>query len=369
MGLMDGAYPTQQERLNFYQRLLVQLRSNPQLEAAALTSRFRMTFVFNGPGALPIEIEGRVYKENKDRPTTSVEQISEGYHESLEVRMLEGRDFKTDDSDQKLPVAIVNAAFAKKHFPGDSALGRRFRTVANNGALFGPWRTIIGVTPDLRMVGPFNNPNVDDTGFYLPFAAAITGPVPDQPAVSQFATVIARPRAGQRAAALIETLRREVIKVDGNLPLYFIETPAEGQSSFIAQNKIIAIMVGLFGVVAVILASVGLYGVMSFSVNQRLQEFGVRMALGADGLRILGLVLRQGAWQIGLGLAGGLGLALLLGALGRSQLQVVFFNTSPTDPLTYLAVAGLLVLVSLAATLIPAQRATKVNPIDALRSE
>jgi putative ABC transport system permease protein len=369
MGLMDGDYPTQQDRLNFYQRLLVQLRGNPQFDSAALTSRFRMTFVFNGPGAIPIEIEGRTYKDNKDRPNTNLEQISEGYHESLGVRILEGRDFKADDSDQKLPVAIVNAAFAKKHFPKESAVGRRFRTVANNGVLFGPWRTIVGVAPDLRMAGPFNNPNVDDTGFYLPIAAAITGPTPDQPAVSQFATVIVRPRGGQRAAALADALRREAAKVDGNLPLYFIETPADGQNSFIAQNRIIAIMVGLFGVVAVILASVGLYGVMSFSVNQRTQEFGVRMALGADAKRILGMVLRQGAWQTGLGLTVGLGLAFLLGTLGRAQLQAIFFNTSPTDPLTYAAVAGLLILVSLVAAFIPAKRATRINPLDALRAE
>jgi|CXWL01.1.fsa_nt_gi predicted permease len=369
MGLMDGAYPTQQDRLNFYRRLLVQLRSNPQFESASLTSRFRMTFVFNGPGALPIEIEGRTYKDNKDRPNTNLEQISEGYYDSLGARLLEGRDFQSDDSDQKQPVAIVNAAFAKKHFPGESALGRRFRTVANNGVLFGPWRTIIGVASDMRMAGPFNNPNVDDTGFYLPFASALTGPTPDQPAVSQFATVIVRPRGGQRAAALADALRREAAKVDGNLPLYFIETPAEGQNSFIAQNRIIAIMVGIFGVVAVILASVGLYGVMSFSVNQRTQEFGVRMALGADSSRILGMVLRQGAWQIGLGLAGGLGVAFLLGTLGRTQLQAVFFNTSPTDPLTYGAVAALLIVVSLFAALIPAQRATRINPLDALRAE
>ena len=369
MGLMDGDYPTQQDRLNFYRRLLVQLRSTPQFDSASLSSRFRMTFVFNGPGALPIEIEGKTYKDNKDRPNTSLEQISEGYHESLGVRILEGRDFNSDDSDQKQPIAIVNAAFAKKHFPGQSALGRRFRTVANNGALFGPWRTIVGVAPDLRMAGPFNNPNIDDTGFYLPFASALTGPTPDQPAVSQFATVIVRPRGGQRAAALTDVLRREAGKVDGNLPLYFIETPADGQNSFIAQNRIIAIMVGVFGVVAVILASVGLYGVMSFSVNQRSQEFGVRMALGADTSRILGLVLRQGGGQIGLGLTGGLGLAFLLGSLGRAQLQNFFFNTSPTDPLTYGTVALLLALVSFGAAIIPARRATRVDPMIALRAE
>ncbi len=369
MGLMDGDYPTQQDRLNFYQRLLVQLRSNPQFDSAALTSRFRMTFVFNGPGALPIEIEGKEYKDDKDRPNTSLEQISEGYFEALGVKLLEGRDFNADDSDQKQPVAIVNGAFARKHFAGQSAVGRRFRTVANNGTLFGPWRTIVGVCADLRMAGPFNNANVDDTGFYLPFASAVTGPVPDQPSVSQFATVIARPRGGQPAIALADALRREVNKVDGNLPLYFIETPAGGQSSFIAQNRIVAIMVGIFGVVAVILASVGLYGVMSFSVNQRTQEFGVRMALGADSGRILQLVLRQGAVQIALGLGIGLGLTYVLASAGRAQLLNFFFETSPTDLRSYLAVGVLVAIVSLLAAFVPARRATRVDPMTALRSE
>ncbi len=369
MGLMDGAYPTPQDRINFYQRLLVQLRSTPQFADAALTSRFRMTFVFNGPGALPIEIEGREYKDNKDRPNTSLEQVSDGYFRALGVKILEGRDFTSEDSDQRLPVAIVNAAFAKKHFPGESAPGRRFRTVASNGTLFGPWRTIVGVSTDLRMAGPFNNPNIDDTGFYLPSVSTIIGPTPEQPSVSQFATVIARPPGGQRADALADILRREVAKVDGNLPLYFIETPAAGQNSFIAQNRIVAIMVGIFGVVAVILASVGLYGVMSFSVNQRAQEFGVRMALGADTGRILAMVLRQGLWQIVLGLVVGLGLTYVLAFVGRTQLQGFFFGISPTDLPSYLAVGALVALVSLLAALIPARRATRVDPMIALRAE
>lgn len=369
MGLMDGDYPTAQARINFYQRLLTQLRSSPQFADAALTSRFRMTFVFNGPGALPIEIEGREYKDNSDRPNTSLEQVSDGYFRTLGVRVLEGRDFTADDSDQRLPVAIVNAAFARKHFGGESALGRRFRTVSNNGTLFGPWRTIVGVSPDLRMAGPFNNPNIDDTGFYLPFVSTLTGPVPEQPIASQFATVIAQPPRGQRADVLAEALRREVTKVDGNLPIYFVETPAAGQDSFIAQNRIITIMVGIFGVVAVILASVGLYGVMSFSVNQRGQEFGVRMALGADAKRILTMVLRQGLWQIALGLVVGLGLTYVLALVARGQLQTFFFGITPTDLPSYLTVGVLVAVVSIFAALVPAQRATRVDPLVALRAE
>ncbi|HYC69958.1 MAG TPA: ABC transporter permease [Opitutaceae bacterium] len=365
MGLMDGDYPTQKDRQVFYDRLVRELRLHPEFEAAALTNRFRMTF----SGNAPIEIEGKEYKDNRDRPTTNFESIAGDFFAVTGQRILDGRAFTEDDLDQKLPVAVVGAGFAKKHFGTESAVGRRFRTVGNNGTLFGPWRTIVGVVSDVRMLGPFNNPNVDEYGFYTPFYATVFGPVTPEPFVAQFATIVVKPRGGVRADALAESLRRAVKKVDGNLPLYFVGTPASNQASFTAQNRIVTIMVGIFGVVAVGLASVGLYGVMSFSVTQRTQEFGVRMALGADAARILGMVLRQGAWQIGIGLALGLGITMTLGATLRGQLQNFFFNTSPTDPVVYLAVAVLLALIAFVAALVPARRATRVDPMAALRSE
>jgi putative ABC transport system permease protein len=365
MGLMDGDYPTQAARRQFFDRLLRELRAYPEFEAVALTNRFRM--VFSGNGA--IEIEGREYKENKDRPNTNFEQVSPGFFDVTRQRLVEGRFFNDDDTDQKQPVAIVNAAFAKKHFGTDSPVGRRFRTVGNNGTQFNAWRTIIGVVSDVRMLGPFNNPNTDETGFYVPFYATVYGAIEAEPTVNQFATVAVRPRGGQRADGLATVLRREVNKVDGNLPLYFVETPAVSQDVFIAQNKIVAWMVGIFGIVAFILAFVGLYGVMSFSVNQRAQEFGVRMALGADNLRILGMVLRQGMLQIAIGLGVGLGLTFALAAAAREQLATFFFGISPTDVPTYLGVGVLVAAITLVAALVPARRATKVDPMVALRAE
>ncbi|MFZ5495214.1 MAG: ABC transporter permease [Verrucomicrobiota bacterium] len=364
MGLMDGDYPTQAARRQFFDRLLRELRAYPEFEAVALTNRFRMVFSGNGP----IEIEGREYKENKDRPNTSFEQVSPGFFDVTGQRLIEGRAFNDDDTDQKDPVAIVNTAFARKHFGPDSPVGRRFRTVGNNGTQFNAWRTIIGVVSDVRMLGPFNNPNTDETGFYVPFYSTVFGAIGPEPAVNQFATVAVRPRGGQRADALATVLRREVNKVDGNLPLYFVETPAVSQEAFIAQNRIVAGMVAVFGAVAFILAFVGLYGVMSFSVNQRSQEFGVRMALGADNLRILSMVLRQGLWQIGLGLAVGLGLTFALAAVARAQLQNFFFQVSPTDVPTYLTVGILVAAITLLAAFVPARRATKVDPMVALRA-
>ncbi len=366
MGLMDGDYPNSAARKLFYDRLLAQVRTNPAIESAALTNRFRMVFSGNSP----IEVEGKVYKEEKDRPNTSFEQVSDGYFGVTGQKLREGRDFNADDLDAKLPVAIVNAFFARKHFGNESALGRRFRVSLNNGASFTPWRTIVGVVSDVRMLGPFNNQNVDAAGFYVPFFASLfTATAAAEPAAPQFGTLALRPRGGQRGEVLLDVLRTEVRKVDPNLPLYFVGTPKESFAVFTGGNRIIAVMFTLFGAVAMVLAAVGLYGVTSFSVNQRTQEFGIRMALGADQQRVMGMVLRQGAWQLGIGLGIGLTIALVIGTLAASQLQNFLTGITALDPATYLAVAALLSAVSFVATFVPARRATKVDPMVALRAE
>ena len=369
MALMDGDYPTPEARKLFFDRLMRELRASPDFENAALTNRFRMTFSGNGK----IEIEGRAYKtDDSDRPLANFEQVSEGYFDTLGAKIREGRDFNLDDTDMKLPVAIVNAAFAKKYYGTESALGRRFRTVGNNGQLFGPWRTIIGVVSTVRMQAPFNQPNVDATGFYVPYFSSTFGPVQPGPVSQQFATVIARPRGAAgpaRAHAVSASLQRTVNQVDANLPLYFVGTPRENQDTFLAQNRIVAAMFSIFGAVAIILSAVGLYGVMSFSVNQRTQEFGIRMALGADTNRILQMVLRQGAIQLAIGLALGLGLTLLATFAFGDAIANFLFQISPRDPLTYAAVGLLLTAVALISTLVPARRATLVDPMIALRAE
>ena len=367
MGLMDGDYPTPQARKLFYDRLVRELRSRPEFTAAALTNRFRMAFVPNPPART--EIEGKTYPADTDRPNVIVENISGDYFATLGIKIVEGRTFAEDDSDTKLPVAIVSAGFARKFFGHESALGRRIRTVANNGQLFGPWRTIVGVSATVRMFGPFNNPNVEEFGYYLPIYSPLFGPVQSEPAAPQFTTVLVRPRGQVRADSLATALQREVSKVNPNQPLYFVGTAKENQDSFVAQNRIIGTMFSIFGVVAVILASVGLYGVTAFSVNQRTQEFGIRMALGADSGRILRMVLRQGGVQVAVGLALGIGLSLAIGAAAGDAIQTVLFQVSPRDPLTYGAVALLLIIVSVFAVLVPARRATRVDPIIALRAE
>jgi predicted permease len=364
MGLMEGDYPTPESKKQFYDRLMTQLRQSPELGAVAFSSRFRMVF----SGNAPIEIDGKKY--DGPRPNANFEQVTGTFFDVTRQKLVEGRTFTDDDLDARQPVAIVNAGFALKHFGRESPVGRRLRTSNPDGTQAGPWRTIVGVVTNVRMTGPFNAPNVDESGFYVPFYSAPAGPLTSTaPFVNQFTTVIASPRPGASVDSLATVLRREVSKADPNLPLYFVGTPQSQLDGFVAQNRIVASMFSIFGIVAMVLASVGIYGVMSFSVSQRRQEFGVRMALGANARRILGGVLRQGVMQIGVGLAVGLGLAYALARLMDSGIQNTLFNVRGSDPTTYFFVGGMVTLVAFVAALVPAQRATRVDPIIALRND
>jgi putative ABC transport system permease protein len=364
VGLMEGDYPNSEARRLFYEKLVRELRATPEFESAALTNRFRMVFSGNGP----IEIEGKEYAKDADRTQANFEAVTPDFAATIGQKVIEGRYLTDEDSDQREPVAVVNATFARKHFGNESAVGRRFRTINQNGQNPGPWRKIVGVVTDVRMLGPFNNRN-DNAGFYVPFFSAPFGPAAPGPVANQFGTIVAKPRGGQRGESLLKAVTAAVQRVDPNLPPYFVETPKTSFDGFLGQNRIVATMFTIFGIVAVVLASVGLYGVQSFSVNQRTQEFGIRMALGADNRMILGMVFKQGAWQLGTGLLLGLGLTLTLGIVGRQGIQNFLFGITPTDPATYIAVALLLSTVAFFAVLIPARRATRVDPMIALRAE
>jgi putative ABC transport system permease protein len=363
IGLMEARYPTPRLRAAFYERLQRELRATPALAAVGFTSRYRMMLA----GDTTLEIEGRTYAGEGDRPTVHYENVSPGYFDALGARIGQGRDFNDVDSDRRLPVAIVNAAFARRHFGTASALGRRFRTTEPNGANPGPWRTIVGEVPTLRMQSPLSEG--DDSGFYVPFFSSAVGPASLDPTAPQFGTVIARPPAGQRPETLAGPLQAAVGRIDPDLPLYYVSTPQVAHGIFLAQDRMIAALLGLFGVVALSLASVGLYGITSFTVSQRTREFGVRLALGADRRRIFRLVLGQASRQLALGLLIGQGLALALATFFATEIRGRLYQVSPGDPVVFTTVAALLSLVSFAATFVPARRATRVDPMVALRAE
>ena len=187
---------------------------------------------------------------------------------------------------------------------------------------------------------------------------------------AQFCTIVVRPRAGQKAEILGPTLSRAVADLDSNLPTYFPGTPARFHHEILSGNRLIATLFTIFGIVAFVLSAVGLYGVMSFSVNQRTQEFGIRMALGADARRIFRMVMTQGAWQLAIGLVlGAGGIALLLGVVAAAALKNILFKVNALDPTIYFAVGGLLTLVAALSCFVPARRATRVDPMVALRYE
>ncbi|MEN3370822.1 MAG: putative transport system permease protein [Verrucomicrobiota bacterium] len=355
MGLMEGDYPSDDAKHQFFVRALRTLRSNPSFDNAAMSDRFRMTFAPNGQ----YEVDGQTYVTDRDRPRGNWESVSDGYFATLGLKMLEGRDFTIEDSDAKQPVAIVNTSFARKYFPGQSALGHQVRRF--NAAKQEPWRSIVGVAPDMLMQGPFNAQQ-DSVGFYVPLLAATPA--------AQFCTIVVRPQGGRNAVNMGPVLGKAVAELDSNLPTYFAGTPARLHDEILGVSRLTANLFTIFGAIAFMLSAVGLYGVMSFSVNQRTQEFGIRMALGADAKRIFRMVMQQGAWQLVIGLVLGTGAAaLLLGVLLAQALQNFLFKVKPLDPFVYLVVAGLLTLVAALSCFVPARRATRVNPMEALRTE
>ena len=364
LGLTDAQYATSDARKLFYDRLLVTLRESPDFRGAAITSRTRMV----SSSTTRIEIEGKVYREHRDRPETNWEKVSGGFAETIGQPVLEGRAIGDGDLDSRLPVAVVNEAFARRHFGRESPVGRRFRTVREDEQP-GPWRTIVGVTRTVRMVGVYSSSLLGDSGFYVPFYGTVEGPIPPAPAPEEFATVIVRPAAHVRAETMIPALRRAVEKADRDLPLDYVGTPAQHYDSALAQNRVVVGMFTTFGLAAVLMASIGLYGVMSFSVNRRWKEFGVRMALGADRGAIVSIVLRQGGSQIVLGVTLGFALAFVLATVGRDVLGGMLFDVSAHDPFSYTVVFAVVAGVSLVAVLVPALRASRVHPVRALHTE
>src|ERR1700704_2392296 len=355
MGLMEGDYPNEDARRQFFVHAVRALRANPVFADAAMSDRFRMTFANFGQ----YEVDGQTYVTDRDRPQGNSESVSDNYFSTLGLKILEGRDFTIDDNDAKQPVAIVNASFARKYFGNESPLGRRVRLFTP--AQPRPWRTIVGVVPDMLMQGPFNQ-QTDSAGFYVPLLGATPA--------GQFCTIIVRPRPGQNAATLGPALSKAVAELDSNLPTYFPVTPARLHDEILGVNRITATLFSIFGAVAFVLSAVGLYGVMSFSVNQRTQEFGIRMALGADAARIFRMVMSQGAWQLMIGLIlGAGGIALLLGVVLAAALKNILFKVNALDPTIYFAVAALLTAGAAASCFVPARRATRVDPMVALRYE
>ena len=361
MGLFDSAYPSPEERYQFFTTLKRNLEARPEVEKAALYGRYRWTLI--GVDWTRIKADGAEYAQPEDMPVVTNEFISPQYFSTLGVKMIGGREFTDLDTPDNMPVVIVNQALAENLFPGEDPIGKRFSrepwpgekafmTPEQIDAL--PWYTIIGVAPNMAAQGVGNTTGAEGRHYWRPM---------DPSETATFMTIAARGMGNPML--LREVVRNEVIKLDPTLPIYADATPAQIVEEDTVTQRILANIFKVFGLVAVFLASVGIYGIMSFSVNQRTMEFGIRSALGATGRNILVLVMRSGLVQFVIGLILG-----LVGAFFFSRLiQNFLFGVEPQDPLNYIVVAVVFTIVAVSACLMPARRASRVDPAQALRYE
>lgn len=346
VGLFESEYPDTLARRRFYEDLRLRLVEIPGVRAASLGT----VLPGLGSGETPFAVEGEAYAEDRDYPVGRLGQVDAGFFDAVGLRTTLGREFLPSDDGAAEPVTIVNESFAAKYLKGGSPLGRRIRVGSSSSTE--PWLTVVGVVPDAYMNG-VGNQETDPSGLYVPI----------QQSDARFMSILARGPADPMT--LTAAVRDAVSAVSPDTPIYFVNT-LRGR---IAENtwafNVFGVLFMVFGGVALFLASVGLYGVMAFTVSRRTPEVGIRMALGAEARQVMRLVMRQGLLQIGLGLTIGLGIAALL----ARAMRLMLFEVSVADPAVYALVSMVLVATGLAASAIPARRATQVDPLTALRSE
>ena len=342
--LATAIYRDASKRVQFYDELTRRLAGEPNVRGVALATSLPMS----PSGGTAYSVDGERYATENDRPYARRVAVTPEFFQAFGIKVRQGRAFMSADREGSVPVAIVNASFVRRHFANGDPIGRRFRVGEDSAR---PWLTIVGVVPDAYIHGIHDEQN--GAGFYLP--AAQTAPS---------AMSIAIPTGDGDPLALTSRVREIVTSIDADIPMYDVRTMEQVVALSTWFYGTFGTLFSAFGIAALFLAAIGLYGVMAFSVGRRTQEMGVRLALGARPADVLRLVLGQGLIQLGVGLAIGLGLALLL----ARGLQVVLFGVGPADPSVLGAVVVVLAATGTVACLIPARRATKVDPMTAMRS-
>lgn len=333
------------DRENFFRVGLERIRALPGVEAAGLTEVLPLQFEIRTSG---IAIEGQSEVDDDHLPEIDTSAIGPGYFAALGVPVLAGREFTDQDNAQAPRVAIVNQSFARKYFGNQSPVGKRLWGLSKRKRYE---MQIVGVVKD----GKYRTLGEDPRPYYWEAGQQSRG---------GFERVTLVVRTTGDPGALGAVLRRELEAVNRNVPVD-IRTLAERMQTALLPAKALAAVLGTFGALGLVLAAVGIYGVITYLTGRRTHEIGVRIALGAKPADILRLVLGQGAWLAGLGL----GVGVIGAALAARLISSMLYGVSPTDPLTFAAVAGVLAAVALAANWIPARRAAKVDPIRALRQD
>ena len=347
IGLYDTEYPTREARHRFFTDLRQRLTTIPGAASAALASQLP-----NDSDGMEVAIAGQTYATAQDYPASRMATITPGFFTTFGVTVVRGRDFAESDNAAGEPVAIVNESFAAEFFPGREALGQRFAEPIGRDSL-GPWKTIVGIVPDLRMQG-FDTDRPSPRGYYVPLAQRD----------NRFISLAVHVPAGN-ALGILSGVRAAVQGLNPNQPIFNVDS----MTGLIRQSSWFYVVFGTlfiaFGAAALFMATVGLYGVLSFSVSRRMREMGIRMALGAGPRQVIGLVVRQGGMQLAIGL--GIGLLLAFGL--TRVIGILMFEVTPGDPLVFSAVVAIIAAVGLLASFVPANKATRAEPVSALRSE
>lgn len=346
VGLFETEYPDSAARRLFFQGLEERLAALPGVQAAALTSNLPLS-----GNQVQIGVEGATYARDEDHPLVRTVAVTPGYFATFEAGLLSGRPFTAGDGPNSLPVAIVTAAFAEEYFPGRDPVGLRFAERRGPQGL-GPWRTIVGVAPNLN-IGGFGPERSPDWGYYVPLAQMDL----------RFVSLAVR-TAGD-PLALTPQVREVMRALNPNLPIYNVYSMATVIRRALWFYPVFGTLFIVFGAAALFMATVGLYGVLSFSVSRRLREMGIRMALGASPRAVIRLIMRQGAGQLVAGLAVGLLLAFGL----TRVLGFLMFETTPQDPPVFTLVVLVISGAGMLASLVPARRATMAEPTEALRAD
>jgi putative ABC transport system permease protein len=346
--LLPNKYPEEERVASFYAQLLEQAAATPGVVSAGGISELP----FSGSNTNDsFTIEGRPPVAKQDEPGTEYRVVTPRYFEAMGIPLLAGRDFTGADTKQAPNVVIINEAFANRHFAGESPLDHRIR-------LQGQERDpllIIGVVGDVR------DQQLDEQPIPEAFVPYLQNPL--SKTYYRSMTIVARTKSDPGGVA--GSLRAALTSVDKSLPVYDLKPMTEYLRDSLARRRFNLILLTTFAGVALVLAAIGIYGVISYGVTQRTHEIGIRMALGAGRGDVLGLVIRQGMRMALVGVVIGLLASVALTRL----METLLFGISVTDPLTYTVIALLLTSVALLACFVPARRATKVDPLLALRYE
>jgi putative ABC transport system permease protein len=350
ISLPKATYPETHSVRDFYQTLLTRLHGLPGVESVAAMDGMPPNRDLD---ANDTEFEG--LPKTKDAPPQNVDfwqTATAEYFQTMRIPVLEGRVFEPRDNHGTPGVVVVNKTLANLFYPGKSPIGRRLRAPSDKA----PWLTIVGVVGDVKQRGLDHKTG---TELYFPFAQA------EESYGGREGTLNVVIRTQGDPMRLASDVRRQVRELDASLPVANLQPLSKVVYGSMAQPRFITFMVLVFAVVALALAAIGIYGVLAYMVEQRTQEIGVRMALGAQVREVLAMVLSQGAWLVGIGLALGVAGALAL----RKVLASVLFGVTATDPAIFALVLAVLSMVGFLACYLPARRATLVDPLVALRRE